>query len=274
MHIRAYAPSDRAAADRVLSDSFGRSFLPSLRRCERLATAHLLVGVADDAIVATAATLDYGAVGYIGMIAVARAWRGRGFARAITERALEVMPPGAGALLDATPSGAPIYERLGFHDAGSAVVLAAAPGAIAAAPAVAPFDPSDLAEIQAFDRALFGADRSAVLAMLADEVPGRGVVARRAGRLTGFAFAQDHAVGPCLAEDRMVAASLLAGARARCPAAAPVLIVPGDNAAALAVAAELGWIEQRRLRHMRRGGSGPHPTRRERLFGYANFHFG
>jgi GNAT superfamily N-acetyltransferase len=272
LHIRTYESADRAGADRVLSESFGRPFLPALVRCEQLATAHLFVGLIDETIVATAVTQDYGTVGYIGMVAVSPAWRGRGFARRITERALEAVPPGATTLLDASPEGAPIYERLGFEDAGSAVVLKVRASPLsAAADGIEPLAPGDLGELQAFDRALFGADRSKVLVFLAAELSGRCVVARRGGRLAGFAFAQNHAIGPCLAADGAVAAGLLSRARALCPAAAPTLTVPGDNAAALSLAAELGFTEDRRLRHMRRG---PDPTRRQHLFAYANFHFG
>ncbi len=279
LEIRAYEPADRAAANDALTRAFGRSFLPALIRCEQLANAHLLVGLADGRIAATASTVDYGSLGYIGMIAVPPEWRGRGFARRITERALALVPAGAMALLDASPMGAPLYEQLGFRDHGVAVVLRASDQRPrAAGAAVAPLVPADLAAVQAFDRAQFGADRGAVLALLARELSGRGLVARRDGAIAGYAFAQDHAVGPCLATDAAIAADLLAGARACCPSATPTLTVPGDNDAALALAGALGWVEDRRLRHMLhpagRGGAGRYPVRRDRLFAYANFHFG
>jgi GNAT superfamily N-acetyltransferase len=71
---------------------------------------------AGDRLVATAATLPYGAdFGWISMVIVAPAWRRQGLAqRLMGECIARLEGAGRAALLDATPAGAAVYAGLGF----------------------------------------------------------------------------------------------------------------------------------------------------------------
>jgi GNAT superfamily N-acetyltransferase len=71
---------------------------------------------ADGLVATTAAALYGGGIAWISMVLVAEAWRHRGLASLLLERtmrrleALQVTP-----VLDATPSGEPVYRHLGFR---------------------------------------------------------------------------------------------------------------------------------------------------------------
>lgn len=67
-------------------------------------------------VIATAAALPYGRLGWIAMVLVHRQWQRRGLATQLLDdcvRALQRL--GVTPLLDATPDGAVVYERIGFH---------------------------------------------------------------------------------------------------------------------------------------------------------------
>lgn len=67
-------------------------------------------------LVATAAIMPYGeAFGWISMVLVTRAWRGRGIATRLVAACTSLLQ-GAGRMpfLDATPAGAAVYSRIGF----------------------------------------------------------------------------------------------------------------------------------------------------------------
>jgi len=66
-------------------------------------------------LVATAATLGYGAQAWISMVLVAAHARHRGVASALVSRCIaEARAGGATPVLDATPAGAEVYRRIGF----------------------------------------------------------------------------------------------------------------------------------------------------------------
>ena len=67
-------------------------------------------------LVATAAVLPYGPLAWISMVLVGRDWRHRGLASGLLREALEHLGEhGLTPVLDATPAGQAVYERLGFR---------------------------------------------------------------------------------------------------------------------------------------------------------------
>lgn len=67
-------------------------------------------------LVATAATLPYGAQGWVSMVLVRADWRRRGLATELLGACVrELRDAGITPLLDATPAGEPVYRRLGFE---------------------------------------------------------------------------------------------------------------------------------------------------------------
>ena len=122
-----------------------------------------------------------------------------------------------------------------------------------------------------------GADRRRLFTALWPEFGERCLVARDGGRLVGYLIARDPILGPWAAEDASVAEHLLAAALANLPGATPdyrpLVMVPRSNDLCAQLLAKHGFVEQRRLRHMRRGGVSS-PGIPERLFGQSSFAHG
>src|SRR5215216_3234927 len=74
------------------------------------------VAEVDGAVVGTVTTCRFGPVGWVAMMLVDEALRGRGIGRALMVRALEDLDAHGvrSVRLDATPLGRPLYESLGF----------------------------------------------------------------------------------------------------------------------------------------------------------------
>jgi GNAT superfamily N-acetyltransferase len=203
--------------------------------------------------------LRYGAVAYLGMMAVAPAFQRRGVGRVLMDHVLaQLYAEGVHTvLLDATEAGAPTYLRSGFVDAGLTHEF------VWSRPAPAPETPAvtvvtDEEEVAVLDGAIFGVERRHVWRRLFAEYP-RGILAVRdaAGRLTGYLCVQAHVFGPWGARSMDGARVLLQAAVQVQPPSGSRVLVPGDNEDACAMLAGMGFSRRKSLRHMRRG---PPPT--------------
>jgi predicted N-acetyltransferase YhbS len=155
----------------------------------------------------------------VGMLLVADRHGRRGVGRALMQHCLARAADDV-VYLYATKLGRPLYEKLDFEVADAAVKHAGtfrpdpavADAARAAGPLVRPPAPADRDEVLALDRAVFGADRSALLAALgavADKVVvaqgERGIVGHAAAWHDGGALT----IGPLAARDEAVARALI-----------------------------------------------------------------
>ena len=204
----------------------------------------------DGRLIATAATLPHASrFAWISMVLVTAAQRRQGLARWLLRDCIErltsrqLVP-----VLDATPAGRSVYSGLGFRDAWSMRRLVGLVGRAAQAPpagpaaegvTVRPLDPADWPEIIAYDAAVFGADRRALLRRLAGRLPEAALIAERERRLAGFLLGRDGRVmnqlGPLAAESDQVARALLA--RACAAVALPLAVDVPDRHAGLG-----GWL--------------------------------
>ncbi len=235
------------------------------------------VGLAAPAgpIVASAASIPYRwaprgeAFGWIGMVLVAESWRRRGAARWLMRDRIDALRgAGRAAMLDATAAGQPLYDAMGF---------AAGPGLIRFEghaictpphPGVRHLREADMPAVAALDRAVFGADRLALLAALAGRLPGAAFGVFQAGALAGHAFARRGRVatqlGPIVARDPGVAAALLT---AQASVLDGALLVDAPHASDMpALLAALGFTERRRFARM---GLGIVPAIDGRVFAVA-----
>ena len=190
-------------------------------------------------VVATAATLPYGAFGWISMVLVTAAFRRRGLAALLMRGAIDdLVDAGLVPVLDATPAGREVYRKLGFADTWGFARLArpgSAPPAAMDPPAdgisVGPITDADWSGLCAYDTAAFGADRSRLLGRLRGRLPPADLVARRGGRLVGFLLGRDGRIasqlGPLIADDAVAARALLA--RALATIAGPIFIDLADS---------------------------------------------
>lgn len=169
-----------------------------------------------DRPVATALALPLGAqIGWISMVLVTAAWRRKGLAtRLVHHCAAWLEAKGRHALLDATPAGQKVYERMGFKTTAKMTRWEHAEPDGLCSPTIKVAAAADLATIWQLDEAAFGVERPHILEDLAGRGPafveqsGRGFVLGRRGR---------HAlqIGPIVADDEATALALLDAALSR-----------------------------------------------------------
>jgi GNAT superfamily N-acetyltransferase len=213
-------------------------------------------------VIATAATLSYGGqFAWISMVLVAGAYRRQGLARRLMDRCIkDLTAAGVVPVLDATPAGRAVYLALGFQDAwGYHRLAGGGTGRIANLPPVPagvhiqPIDEATYEDLCRYDAAVFGADRSGVLARLRGRVPAVDLVALRDGRVCGLLLGRDgrtsRQLGPLVADDDAIALALLA--RGLAAIDGPVYIDLADAKAPVrAWLTGLGFAAQRPLTRM------------------------
>jgi len=176
---------------------------------------------ADGQLVATASTLPYGGrFGWISMVLVTATERRKGLATWLLDHCIESLKAqGLVPGLDATPAGRAVYLGLGFRDCWrmTRLVCGAAPAPDSTAQlgvTLRLVSEADGPALAAYDRAIFGADRARLLALLAPRLPEAALVAERQGRIVGFMLGRDGRVmrqlGPVVAEEEGIARALLA----------------------------------------------------------------
>jgi GNAT superfamily N-acetyltransferase len=160
-----------------LDEAFGLSTaagwnqrLADWRMLLQLAPAGSFAAVADARIIGTAIGIDFGAFGWIAMMLVDPAWRGRGVGARLLEAAMAAVPPGTPIRLDATPLGRPLYRRYGFEDEAALTrhVAEASRPRVDPSPAVESrrvrgLDRADLSAVIPQDDRIFGAHRRILL---------------------------------------------------------------------------------------------------------------
>jgi GNAT superfamily N-acetyltransferase len=277
--IRILTEDDLDAADAITIPAYGvpRSRKREMRRYLALQPDGWLLALLDGAPAGMGGATDFGSFAYIGLMAVQPSLQRRGIASAIMDRLLAwVAARGCPTtLLDASPAGERLYEKLGFVDDDTVVQYhqddcAARPHS---SERVAPMRVDDLAALVAFDTPIFGATRAAALSAFLGEFPDRAFVARdESGALAGYVFAQRLTIGPWAARGPAEAEALLAAALALDFEEAPRVLVPGANTQAAGLLLRYGFSPQRALRHMRLGQ--PAPARRDLIYGQASYAIG
>jgi hypothetical protein len=225
----------------------------------------------DGTLAATSTAVCYERrLAWIGMVLTDAAHRRQGFARRLMEHALEALTMRGveWIKLDATPMGAPLYRQLGFEPECAVERWGAIAGRARGKGELI------WQGLPAFDRQVFGADRSELLAALAPQ--GAAAVGDR-----GYAMARPGAqaayFGPCVSRETECAARLLAWFLSR-HAGAPVYwdLLP-HNTEAVRLARAHGFVPVRRLvRMIRRGVAGAAPLAHDdsQVFAIAGFEYG
>lgn len=162
-------------------------------------------------------------VGTIGLMLVAAERQGRGIGRALMT-ALIAESGSRALMLNATPEGLPLYEKLGFVSTG---VVRQHQGRLSEGAVLPPAPdvplrravPADRAQLCALDAAVFGADRSELIGRLL--ASGDAWLVDRAGQPSGFAalraFGRGMIIGPVVAASEDEAIALVAAATRAAP---------------------------------------------------------
>lgn len=169
-------------------------------------------------LLGTTAILPYGGFGWVSMVLVTAAARGRGIGTLLLRHAIAALTATDQApVLDATPAGERIYRPLGFRPVLPLMRWRGeAGGTTSSAEDLRPVGADDLPAIAALDAMAFGAMRPEILAGLWRRAPapavmlagGDGFVLARPGR-------QAVQIGPLVAPEEAAARRLLIAALGR-----------------------------------------------------------
>lgn len=237
-------------------------------------------------VIGSAGAVVYGTeLAWVCMVLVDPADRGHGLGAALVEQVIERLGHVAAVGLDATPSGRPVYARLGFVDTSGLARLECAPSprrqALAAQPApqrgrVRLLAERDLPGVLAWDREVFGADRSRVLRSARTASPELAWVIEDEDTVCGYCFGRPGyraaQIGPVVALEWESARALVSSCLASAPDRRCILDAPA-LAAWRSELQQLGFTEQRPFTRMYRRADAA-PGRMERLFAIAGPEFG
>jgi ribosomal protein S18 acetylase RimI-like enzyme len=215
-------------------------------------------------VVGTVAALRYqDRFSWVAMMLVDPQHRRAGIGRRLLSEALDLLGDETSIRLDATPVGRELYRRYGFQDEYALSRFAREAGRRqpdAASERVRPMRQQDLAEIFAFDRQAFGADRSAILNSLFERSPNyawvteptishSGIQGYCFGR-TGFRY---HQLGPVVARDERIAREVLATCLRHNGGVCFGIDAPQQSQSWLDWLIEQGFFEERPFVRMYRG---------------------
>jgi GNAT superfamily N-acetyltransferase len=217
----------------------------------------------DGSVVGTMAAIGYGTeFGWIGMVLVDPAVRGRGVGTRLLDHALELLSALPVIRLDATSAGHDLYRTRGFVDERLINrVQMITPHLAEPAPAgVRPMTDWDLAEVFALDTQTFGADRASLLRWMWHGAPEYAWVSHSGSGVTGYTFGRhghdfEH-LGPIAAQDAETARRLATTCLGAHPGHPFVVDAPADEPSWQQSLEALGFRHQRPLIRMARGTGG------------------
>lgn len=170
------------------------------------------VAVENGRVVGTAmATLLGDTCATVNMVIVDESMRGRGLGRQLMKAAMDAAENRECRLV-ATADGLPLYEKMGFAACGEVLQHQGTPVETNRPQGVAWAETIDPAELAALDAQAFGADRTALFAVLAERA--RFALVQEQGVIRGFAalraFGRGEVIGPVVAENAEIAKDLIA----------------------------------------------------------------
>lgn len=152
-----------------------------------------LTATSDGTLVGTVTAANYThELAWVGMMLVDKDFRGRGLGKRLLTILIEKLGAFQSIKLDATATGLPLYNSLGFSEELSidrmmtTQVEATLPGK--AHHAVKPLTKAKWQNVMDLDRAFFGADRSRLMAQIL--LKNKGWYVERGGRITGYLLAR------------------------------------------------------------------------------------
>lgn len=150
-----------------------------------------LVALLDDQIVGCITAINYdNTVAWIGMMLVDKDFRGQGISKLLLLNVIEKLDKCDSIKLDATPAGRPVYLKLGFLDeytlnrmtnpSVSNICLSDKPER------TEQIKPTDIPEVAAFDKKVFGADRTKLIISLYASYPELAWYIKENNSIAGF----------------------------------------------------------------------------------------
>lgn len=273
--IKKLEKKDVEDAKQIFIDAFDAN----QNRAERLEFLHeiypegWLVAYVENKMVGIVASFDFCEFVYIGFMAVLKAQQKMGVGKALMTEVINLNKDRE-ILLDASEAGYRLYESLGFKPVDKAntfyiskmVLLENDSKGIM----IQKVSPKDLKSIFLYDRKIFGADRSKLLASLFERFKDDFYFAKEPyGEIIGYAVLCDYLLGPFIA-DRADVAKRLIGITLKDKKFPITVIVPSKNEEAISISSEIGTY-QRHCVQMRLGSESADLQRRPKIFGQASF---
>lgn len=230
------------------------------------------VAEAKGRVVGTACTIAYeDRFGWVAMVIVDPAHRRSGIGTRLLKKGIEHLSnQGLTVKLDATPAGKMLYDTLGFEDEyGAARMECGEP-----VPQPAEFECGRLTlehldELDAYDRAIFGASRRNVLESYLRIYPDYGYCVRLNGAIAGYILAREGMnafhPGPWAAEDATIAHSLLSTLLTQREPERVFIDIVAPNPLIRSMLESMGFREQRPFIRMYRGEN-RHPGDPKRVY--------
>ena len=228
-----------------------------------------LVAIQENRIVGTVTAINYAnTVAWIGMMLIDKEFRGRGIGKLLLNEAILKLKNCASIKLDATPTGRPVYLKLGFLDEctlyrmihPSVSIIPRRTGSVEAVQVM----PEDLPELARFDKAVFGADRTSLINHLYKNCPELAWLIREDNKVVGFCLGRRGTnftqIGPVNASSDKVVKSLIRSAFNDLTGKAVVVDIQGNktNIIQWLEACGCGFATQRPFSRMYLH-SNPHP---------------
>ena len=256
--IRELTASDLDSAFALSSTAGWNQRLEDWRMLVGLAPRGSFTAIVDGALVGTAIGIDYGAFGWIAMMLVDPAYRGKGLGAALLQAAMDAVPSNLPIRLDATPLGRPLYERYGFVEETSLTRLVArsSPALLMSGSAVQRAAGVDLPAVFREDAGIFGADRRAVLEWSLGDAPYGRIVRDDLGP-AGYCFGRRgrlfDQIGPVVAREEGQARKLVSSAIVDVPGRPVVIDAYDEHQSFSQWLHSLGFRAERPLFRMSRG---------------------
>jgi GNAT superfamily N-acetyltransferase len=258
IHIRVMKNEDREFGLRLSRQACWNQTEADWRRLLYFEPEGCFVAELDGSPVGTTTTCLLGQVAWIAMVLVDENHRRRGIGTHLLRHTLEYLDNRRAPTirLDATQSGRPVYEQLGFVPE---YELARYQG-------ISPSDPASLTvaetlaethpDIIEFDKVRTGTNREKMLIRLFNEFPHSLRVFLHQGKIEGYLTMRPGAeavqIGPCVAAPN-AGPALLRDALGRCAGQRVFVDIPLQNADAVKIAESSGLNIQRCFTRMSRG---------------------
>jgi GNAT superfamily N-acetyltransferase len=197
-----------------------------------------LVAILGNRIIASVTALNYAsAIAWIGMMLVDKGYRGRGIAKGLMLAVMDKFKHCESVKLDATPAGRPLYLKLGFLDEysihrmtnPSVPRIPHGDGSVEARKMQA----GDIPHVAAFDKEVFGADRSELIARLYKSFPEIAWLYKENNSIAGFCLGRPGQnftqIGPLNALTKEIAKALIRSAINQLGGRAVVVDIPEDK---------------------------------------------
>jgi GNAT superfamily N-acetyltransferase len=212
-------------------------------------------------LIATALALPYALdFGWISMVIVDPAFRDRGLAKRLMQRCIDTLATGERTpVLDATPAGRAVYQRLGFVAAWDYQrlrrIVAGAPidVVLPAGLTLRALAAADLRDVAAFDRTAFGSPREGLLRALHARLPQAAWIVHDGEAIRGYCLGREgrtaQQIGPVIATHEALAIKLVANALAKLDG--PVIAdVPDQHVMFCSALERAGFAPERTLTRM------------------------